>query len=103
AAARCIIAAMRVPLTLLLCAVAALHAEPAPLVADVDLQPLAAQARRVIEAAEFLGEPFSAEQREAVEAAARMEDRAKAVEKIQAVLDARALFVVNINPEMRVK
>ncbi len=94
---------MRVPLTLLMCAVAALHAEPAPLVADVDLQPLAAQARRVFEAADFLGEPFSAEQRDAVEAASRLTDRAQAVTKIQAVLDARALFVVNVNPEMRVK
>jgi hypothetical protein len=72
-------------------------------VADVDLQPLAAQARRVLEAAEFLGEPFSAGQRDEIEAAARIADRAQAVAKIQAVLDARALFVANINPEMRVK
>ncbi|MEO6789292.1 MAG: CehA/McbA family metallohydrolase, partial [Chthoniobacteraceae bacterium] len=94
---------MRVPLTLLLCALAALHAEPAPVVADVDLQPLASQARRVFEAAELLGEPFSAAQRDAVEAAARLTGRAEAAAKIQAVLDARALFVVNINSEMRVK
>ena len=33
-AARCIIAGMRVLLTLLLCALAVLHAEPAPLVAE---------------------------------------------------------------------
>ncbi len=94
---------MRVPLSLLLCALAALHAEPAPVVTDVELQPLAAQARRVFEAAEFLGEPFSAAQREALDAAARLPDRAEAVAKIQALLDARVLFVVNINPEMRVK
>ena len=97
------ICVMRVSLTLSLCALAALHADPAPVVADVDLQPLAAQARRVFEAAEFLGEPFSAEQRGALEAAAQLTDRAQAVAKIQALLDARALFVVNINPEMRVK
>ena len=95
--------AMRVPLMLSLCAIAALHAEPAPLVADVDLQPLAAQARRVFEAAEFLGEPFSKNDRDALDAAALRADRAQAVAKIQALLDARALFVVNINPEMRVK
>ena len=94
---------MRAPLLLLLCALAALHAEPAPVVADVDLQPLAAQARRVFEAAEFLGDPFSAPQRAALEEAARLPDRAQAVAKIQAVLDPRVLFVVNINPEMRVK
>jgi hypothetical protein len=97
------IPAMRVSLTLSLCALAALHAEPAPVVAGVDLQPLAAQARRVFDAAEFLGEPFSAAQREALEAAAQLTDRAQAAAKIQALLDERALFVVNINPEMRVK
>ena len=97
------VSAMRISLPLSLCALAALHAEPAPVVAEVDLQPLAAQARRVFEAAEFLGEPFPAEQRAALEAAAQLTDRAQAVAKIQALLDARALFVVNINPEMRVK
>jgi hypothetical protein len=81
----------------------ALHAEPAPVVTDVDVQPLAAQARRLFEAAEFLGEPFSAEQRNAMETAAALPDRTQAVTKIQAVLDSRALLVVNINPEMRVK
>ncbi len=67
------------------------------------MQPLAAQARRVFEAAEFLGEPFSKSDRELLEAAAQIPDRAQAVAKIQALLDARVMFVVNINPEMRVK
>ncbi len=88
---------------LLLSATAWLRGEPAPVVRDVDLQPLAAQARRVFEAAEFLGEPFSKSDRDALESAAQLGDRAQAVAKIQALLDARVLFVVNINPEMRVK
>ncbi|MEQ1850804.1 MAG: CehA/McbA family metallohydrolase [Chthoniobacteraceae bacterium] len=90
---------MRYSLPLSLCAIAALHAEPAPVITDVDVQPLAAQARRVLEAAEFLGEPFSPEQARAVEEAAALRD----VAKIQAVLDSRVMFAVTINPEMRVK
>ena len=94
---------MRFSLLLPLCALAALHAEPAPVLTGVDVQPLAAHARRVVEAAEFLGEPFAPAQVQAIEAAAALPDAAQAVVKIQAVLDARVMFAVNINPEMRVK
>lgn len=90
---------MRYLLPLSLCALAALHAEPAPVITEVDVQPLAAQARRVLEAAEFLGEPFSPEQARAIEEAAALRD----VAKIQVVLDSRVMFSVTINPEMRVK
>jgi hypothetical protein len=72
-------------------------AEPAPVVTDVDAQPLAAQARRLIEATDYLGEPLSKEQQAVLQAPA-----SNAAE-VQKALDARALFVVTINPEMRVK
>jgi len=98
-----IVPPMRTIGPLVLCALSALHAEPAPVVTDVELQPLASQARRVFEAAEFLGETFSAEQRKLLEAAAALPDRAQAVTKIQELLDERVLFVANINPESRVK
>ena len=77
----------------------ALRAAPLPVVSGVEWQPLEAQIRRVVEAAEFIGEPFSAAQREAIDAALNEKDAAK----LQAALDARCLFGVHINAEMRVK
>ncbi len=79
-------------LAFLLSATAAL-AEP------IDFQPLAAQVRRVSEALETLGEPLAGEQRAAFEAALASGD----VAKVQAALESRVLFEVNINPELRVK
>jgi hypothetical protein len=71
-----------------------LHADP-----PADIQPLAAQAQRIVEVAAALGEPFSAEQLAAI-AAARVSGDAG---KIADALASRVLFVVTINPEMRVK
>ena len=78
----------------------ALHAAD---VTDVDPQPLLAQVRRVIEAATLLGVPFTGAEKGAVDAAANKSDAKNTAEKIQATLDPRCLFVVTINPEMRVK
>ena len=71
-------------------------AEPAPLVSNVELQPLAAQIRRVVEASDYLGEPLPPAMKAAI-------DSANAADDLQTALDSRVLFVVNINPEMRVK
>jgi hypothetical protein len=70
---------------------------------DVDLQPLAAQATRVADAMDALGSPLAADDRKALEAAAKADDHAKGVEAIQKVLDRYCLVFVNINPEARVK
>src|SRR5213075_2409301 len=67
-----------------------------PTVENVELQPLAAQAKRIVEASEYLGSPFTKEDRDALEKTAN-------VQEIQRVLDKHCLFGVNINPEMRVK
>jgi len=67
-----------------------------PVIENVELQPLAAQAKRIAEASEYLGSPFAREDREALE-------RAATVQEIQRALDKYCLFGVNINPEMRVK
>lgn len=75
------------------------HASPTPVIPTVDAQPLTALARRIIEATDFLGDPFSSEQKVALNTALESEN----VEKIQALLDQRVLMVVTINPEMRVK
>lgn len=67
-----------------------------PVVPNVELQPLAAQASRVLEALDSLGEPLPAKDAAAVKAA-------RSVEDIQRILDAYCLIGVNINPESRVK
>ncbi len=76
---------------------------PLPLVKNVDLQPLAAQVRRLVEAREAAGEPLSTGTREAVDAALTRTDADAATEAIQRALDPLCLAEVNINPEMRVK
>ena len=73
-----------------------------PLVRGVELQPLAAQARRLVEAMDYLGEPFSPADKVALEKA-MTSPAPDAAEKLQALLDAHVLFAVEINTEMRVK
>ncbi|HZO58006.1 MAG TPA: CehA/McbA family metallohydrolase [Bryobacteraceae bacterium] len=72
------------------------RAEKLPTVANVELQPLAAQAERVATALELLGDPLPAADRTALRAA-------KTVGAIQDILDKHCLVGVNINPESRVK
>jgi hypothetical protein len=67
-----------------------------PIVQDVELQPLAAQARRILEASDYLGSPIAKEDRATIEKAANAQE-------IQRALDRYCLFGVHINPEMRVK
>src|SRR3954447_17898095 len=74
-----------------------------PTVRGVEAQPLKAQAKRVAEALESLGEPLSKEQAAALDKAIATADPDEAVEAIQKVLDPRCLVGVNINPESRVK
>ena len=71
-----------------------------PAWADVELQPLAAQAKRIATALEIMGAPLSQAERDRLDKAAT--DPAGVVE-IQRVLDPHCLIVVNINPESRVK
>ncbi len=78
-------------------------AEELPLVKGVEAQPLKAQARRVAEALDYLGEPLSAEEKAALEKATANMNADEAVLAIQKVLDPRCLAGVNINPESRVK
>ncbi|MFL6333424.1 MAG: CehA/McbA family metallohydrolase [Pyrinomonadaceae bacterium] len=68
----------------------------------VELQPLAAQARRVAEALELLGEPLSAADLRALELAVEEKDEASGAAAIERVLDRRALVQVRISPESRV-
>jgi hypothetical protein len=70
---------------------------------DVESQPLAAQARRVAESLEMLGQPLSAEDRAKLDAAIDSADERAGARAIQEALDARCLAGVEINAESRVK
>ena len=70
---------------------------------ESNFQPFAAHTRRVIETLDQLGEPLPSADRAKLLELAGSGGAGQALEKIEAVLDARCLFVVDINPEMRVK
>ena len=74
-----------------------------PIVSVPELQPLAAQIRRVVDALNEVGSPLSPADQAALTAALAESNPALAGPKIQSILDQRVLFSVNINPEMRVK
>ena len=73
------------------------------LVQDVELQPLAAQVERLVEALDFLGAPLADAEKSRLREASGQADPARGVALIQEVLDPYCLAGVNINPEMRVK
>ncbi|HRH96430.1 MAG TPA: CehA/McbA family metallohydrolase [Prosthecobacter sp.] len=76
----------------------AVAAEPLPVI-EVEGQPLAANARRVVQALDFLGAPLAGDVRTKLEAAMASRDAAG----VQEALDSQVLCVVDINPESRVK
>ena len=78
------------------------RAQTLPIVSDVEPQPFIAQVQRLIEAADYLGSPFGAADKQALDAAMQQSNTA-GCEKIQALLDTHCLFGVAINPENRVK
>jgi hypothetical protein len=82
---------------------AAADAPALPRVSDVALQPLAAHAKALTEAMDFLGAPLPDATRAALEAAYGDADEARAIGAIQAALDPLCLAAVDINPESRVK
>ena len=72
-------------------------------VADVDLQPLKAQINRLIQAKEYLGEPFTEATKRALGQALGQADESEAVVSVQEILDKQCLADIQINPESRVK
>lgn len=76
-----------------------LRAADVPLVHEVEWQPFSAQVQRLSEAMESLGSPLPADVRDAL---GQPETKA-GIQNIQKALDPLCLFVVSINPEMRVK
>jgi len=74
-------------------------AVPLTIVTNVEPQPFTAQVKRLIEATDYLGVPFEAQDKKKLHAAVEKGDAAE----LQGVLDRYCLFSVHINPEMRVK
>ena len=73
-------------------------AEPEPIV-PVAAQPLAANVARLVEALDFLGASLPAGVKQSLAEAAGKPD----ADRLQQVLDDHALFIVELNPESRVK
>jgi hypothetical protein len=69
--------------------------EPVP----AEGQPLGENAKRVVQALQFLGAPLPAETAAAIDQAAKARD----AEKLQKLLDPQVLLLVTLNPESRVK
>ena len=80
-----------------------LHASTLAMVNGVEVQPLAAQVRRVVETLDYLGAPLSAEEKRLLGEASANGDSAAAGATFQRVLDAHCLVGLTINPEMRVE
>ena len=72
-------------------------------VINVDWQPFSAQVTRLIEAADLLGSPFSADEKVSITRLLDATDAKNSTAKLQEILDHHCLFGVQINPEMRVK
>ncbi len=66
---------------------------------DVEGQPLGANAKRVVEALEFVGAPWPEKTSRAILDAAKVRD----AKGLQELLDPHVLFAVSLNPEVRVK
>lgn len=76
--------------------------EPAlPIVSNVERQPLFSQVDRLAEALEFLGSPLRGPDREALEAARKEPDAAKAVAAVQKVLDPYCLLGVELTADKK--
>jgi len=73
-------------------------AEPEPVV-PVAAQPLAANVTRLVEALDFMGASLSPDVKQLLAEAAAKPDG----DRLQQLLDERALFIVELNPESRVK
>ena len=79
------------------------QAQSFPKVHDVALQPLKAQIQRLVQAKDYLGEPFSPQVKKRLNQALGQADATDAISEVQQILDAQCLLDIHINPESRVK
>lgn len=91
-------------LALLILSAPLLKGQPAvERITRVPAQPLASQVRRLLEARAWLGFPTSDSTREKIDSALQLEEDMDVTNAIQDALDPECLYVIHINPEMRVK
>ncbi|VTS02703.1 carbamate hydrolase : Uncharacterized protein OS=Planctomyces maris DSM 8797 GN=PM8797T_04490 PE=4 SV=1: EF-hand_5: EF-hand_5 [Gemmata massiliana] len=83
----------------LFAATSAAGAADVPVIDDVEGQPLAANAERLVKALDFLGASLPEEAGKQLAKAIENKD----AKKVQEVLDKRVLFAITINPEARLK
>ncbi|HUR44539.1 MAG TPA: CehA/McbA family metallohydrolase [Candidatus Saccharimonadales bacterium] len=74
-----------------------------PVLEELELQPFVAQVNRLVEAFNLLGESLPEQVQAALRTSSELKDAKTAARQIQQVLDPHCLFVVSVNPEMRVK
>ncbi|QDU28590.1 hypothetical protein ETAA8_36930 [Anatilimnocola aggregata] len=102
AGSRAYVRSLLATLALLFLASNPLRSAELEIVRAVEVQPVKSQAKRLVDALKFLGEPLTKDELAKLDAALETTDAADALEAIQKVFDARALAGVNINPESRV-
>jgi hypothetical protein len=78
-------------------------AQSAPPIAPVEIQPLAAQVKRLAKALDNLGAPLNSNQKQRLEVAFTGITADEAIAHIEKVLDPLCLATIEINPESRVK
>jgi hypothetical protein len=89
-------------LTALLLSAFASHAK-AQTAVPVELQPFAAQVRRLLETLDYLGAPLAAADKQKLEQALNEYHATRTTAALQDVLDRYCLFELHINPESRVR
>ena len=78
-------------------------AQSLPNVKNLDIQPFKAQIKRLIQAKDFLGEPFTEATKSKIELAFNLKNEAEAIIQVQQIIDLQCLIDIQINPESRVK
>jgi hypothetical protein len=68
-----------------------------------EAQPLGAMVARVIASLDYLGQPLSVDEKDAIAAAIQNPDDAEAVRAIQSVIDPHCLALIHINSDSRVE
>jgi hypothetical protein len=90
-------------LVAMLAAIAGAKGPQSATAAAVPLQPLAQQVHQIENALAYLGQPLSAEEVSRIDEAVSDSVESTAVKRLQSILDAHVLAIVQINAESRVK
>jgi hypothetical protein len=98
-----LVQAMVLPILVALIAILASAAPRKAAQTHLALQPLAQQVRQLESALDYLGQPLSEQDQQAINRAIGEADEPAAIAHIEQILDKYTLAIVDINPESRVK